>query len=46
MRDVVIMRALGCIIFHTLVHSKSIKALLAQEFVKDEVKSCVRFLDA
>jgi hypothetical protein len=38
MRDVVIMRAGGCIIFSAIVHSKSIKALLALELVKEEAK--------
>ena len=31
----------GCVIFSAIVHSKSTKALLAQELVKDEVKQCV-----
>ena len=44
MRDVVILRA-GCIIFSAIVHSKSIKAVLALEVVKEEAKECVRFLD-
>jgi hypothetical protein len=35
----------GCIIFSAIVHSKSIKAVLAQELVKEESKQCVQFLD-
>jgi hypothetical protein len=35
----------GCIIFSAIVHSKSIKAVLAQELVKEEAKQCVQFLD-
>jgi hypothetical protein len=35
-----------CVIFSAVVQSKTVKAVLALGFVKEEAKQCVRFLDA